>query len=103
MYIEWAVSFPPVPAITGTLLSTASTIALIADKCSSSFIVLASPVVPQATMASVPFAIWNSTNSFIFSKLTFPFSSNGVTKATAEPLNIIKKSPLYLKFKPLFN
>ena len=50
--MAYAVSLEPVPAITGTLPATVSTQNFIASLCSSSDRVLASPVVPQTTIAS---------------------------------------------------
>ena len=49
----------------------------------------ASPVVPQATMASMPPSIWNSTKRSSSSQAMEPSSWKGVTKAVAAPVKII--------------
>ena len=56
--------------------------------CSSTESVAASPVVPQAIIASVPFSIWNSSSLPSSSKLTEPSLFIGVIKATPAPVKI---------------
>ena len=82
------VQFPPVPAMIGTLWFAVFTANSIVCFLSSSVIVELSPVVPQTISASTPSLIWNSI-SFSNSLKFTPFSSNGVTMAVPQPLNII--------------
>ena len=55
--IASAVLLEPVPAITETLPATISTVSSTTRSCSSKDIVADSPVVPQGTIADVPFSI----------------------------------------------
>jgi hypothetical protein len=55
--------------------------------CSACESVGDSPVVPQGTRPSVPFAMWNSTSSRSLPSSTLP-SWNGVTIATSEPWKV---------------
>jgi hypothetical protein len=85
----------PVPAITGTLPFTTSTVNLIVSFLSCSLIVEASPVVPQIIIASVLCVICHSRSSASFPKST-PSSLNGVTIATPEPVNKLITSPFQI-------
>ena len=75
----------PDPAITGTLPFTWSAQNEMTSVRSRGVMVLASPVVPQATMASVP--CWKSRSFPRVSKST-PSFVKGVTMATPEPVKI---------------
>ncbi len=88
-----AVLFEPVPAMTGTLFRTASTVISITRSCSSWERVVDSPVVPQGAIPSVPAAICSSISFRNASSSTFPFL-NGVTIATIAPPNITPPSLL---------
>ena len=63
-----AVLLAPVPAITGTRLLTCFTVASITAKCSSTAKVALSPVVPTATMPSVPLSMCQSIRDLSCSK-----------------------------------
>ena len=85
------VEFAPVPAITGTRLLTCVTTWRMTAQCSSTVSVADSPVVPTATIASVPFSIWKSINVFRQSPSNEPSFRIGVTSATILPLNMFAR------------
>ena len=64
--IASAVEFEPVPAMTGMRPRAVSITISTTRLCSSWVRVGDSPVVPQGTSPSVPFATWNSTSSRSF-------------------------------------
>ncbi len=83
------VSLLPVPAITGTRPLTLSMMKAMTFKCSSELIVAASPVVPQAIIASAPPLIWSSISFSSSSQRTSPRESKGVTRAVPTPVKTV--------------
>jgi len=69
-------------AITGILPFTVSSTQRTTASSSSWDIVLDSPVVPSATMPSVPLSRCHCVSSFSFPKSMLPSALNGVTSAT---------------------
>jgi hypothetical protein len=84
--IASAVEFEPVPAITGTRPSAASTQTSTMRLCSTWLTVGDSPVVPTGTNPSVPSSICHFTSLRNASSSKAPLA-NGVTRAVSEPVN----------------
>ena len=80
------------PAITGARPRAMSTICLITRQCSSGVKVADSPVVPTATMPSLPCSKWNSTSRRKASSSSAVSGAAperiGVTMATRLPVNM---------------
>ena len=77
-----SVQLEPVPAMTGMRPFTVSSTRRMTASSSSCVMVLDSPVVPRATMPSVPFCTCHSHSSASFSKFTLPSGWKGVINAT---------------------